>query len=78
MKPRTLALFEFVEEQRERKAGTQPSWCELVMRWDTTQREERRYGGERSHLRRDYERARRYLTEAPGARHAGRPTARLN
>lgn len=64
MEQSNVALFLFVEEQTQHNGGVRPSWGTLLARWNATQRKEWQYG-DRSHLRRDYERARRHLTQAP-------------
>ncbi len=63
MESKTLALFSFVERKKEENGGTRPSWGTLLDAWNATQRKEWRYGEERSHLRQDYERASRHLTQ---------------
>ena len=63
MESKTLTLFSFVERKKEENRGVRPSWGTLLDAWNATQRKEWQYGDERSHLRQDYERASRYLTQ---------------
>lgn len=63
---RTLAVYDFVEQERAREAWEVVPWARLVRRWDGTERVKRRgwgYGGDRGNFRRDYERARKLLIE---------------
>jgi hypothetical protein len=62
---RTLAVFEFVEEQRAQSAWEVVPWTRLMRRWDATERaRKRKWGyGDRGNFRRDYERIRELLLE---------------